>query len=158
MIPDMRRSRDERDAGFSLVEVVITIVLIGIVIVPLMSAVITSIRVSAISHSAAQAETALVNAADRVNRAPSGRCDYGPYARAAVQSQGWPPGNAVVEHAYWEANPDGDPFTNDGTWVAQACPSGVVNPPSNIVQRVTITVTSPDGRAQRTTEVVKSDV
>jgi prepilin-type N-terminal cleavage/methylation domain-containing protein len=150
------RRRD--DGGYTLVEVLVTIVLMTVVVVPVIEAVITSIRVSSTSRSAAQVETALINAADRVNRAPSGQCDYGRYARAAVQSQGWAADRATVTHAYFDPNPDADPLTADGVWVLQPCPSGVPSPPSNLVQRVIITVASPDGSVRRSTEVVKSDV
>ena len=52
-----------------------TITLMAVVIVPIMSAVAMSIKSSSQGRSAAQVETALVNAADRVNRADM-KCDY----------------------------------------------------------------------------------
>ena len=55
--------------GFSLVEVVIALALMGTVSIAALSAVTTSIKTSSVSRSAAEVETALVNAADRVNRA-----------------------------------------------------------------------------------------
>ena len=101
------RIRTGRDRGFSIVEVIVTITLMAVVIVPIMSAVATSIKVSSIGRSAAQVETALVNAADRVNRA-SMACDYTIYAQAAVQSQGWQPGQATVTHAVLRARSDAE--------------------------------------------------
>ena len=72
----MRRShnatngRGDPDSGFSLVEIVIAIVLMATVVVAILNAVSTSVKASSVSRSAAQVETAVVNAADRVNRAP----------------------------------------------------------------------------------------
>ena len=96
---DDASTRNDRDRGFSLVEVVVTLALAAMLVIPLTSAVFTATSVSSVARSAAQVETALVNAADRVNRAPS-RCDYTIYAQAAVQTQGWQPDRAsvVVEH------------------------------------------------------------
>ena len=49
-----------------------TITLMAVVLVPIMSAVAASVKSSSQGRSAAQVETALVNAADRVNRAEHG--------------------------------------------------------------------------------------
>jgi hypothetical protein len=148
------RSSDE---GFSLVEVVIVVMLMGIVIVAVMSAVITSIATSAITRSGARVETVIVNAADRVNRAPKS-CDYSAYAQAAVQTEGWAASAAVVTQEYY--TPAVAP-TSPGIWTAgstssPACPGGALT--DLLVQRVTIRINSPDGRVHRSVQVVKSDV
>lgn len=152
----MVRGRRSGDGGFTLVEVVIAVVLMGTVSVAALSAVVTSITTSSVSRSAAEVETAIVNAADRVNRAKKS-CDYTIYAQAAVQIEGWPASSAVVTHQYYV--PSGDP-TVEGQWVegpptAPACP-GVKT--DLLVQRVTIQISDPDGNLQRSIEVVKSDV
>jgi hypothetical protein len=110
-----------------------------------------------VSRSAAQVETAVVNAADRVNRAPK-RCDYTIYAQAAVQTEGWEPDRATVTHEYYVPGSDA---TVQGTWQtgaagAPGCPGPA--PTDLLVQRVTISITSPDGKVRRNIEVVKSDV
>src|SRR5215510_8205545 len=92
--------RATRDGGFSFVETVVTVVLIAMVILPIMSAVLASAKVSTVSRSAAQAQTALVNAADRINRARLA-CDYTLYAQAAVQTEGWNPDRASVHQEYY---------------------------------------------------------
>ena len=83
------------DQGFSVVELVVTIGILAVLIAPLMTAVIATIRASSTTRSLAQVQTVLQNAADRVNRAPKG-CDYTIYAQAAAQSQGWSAGQATV--------------------------------------------------------------
>ncbi|HRE01313.1 MAG TPA: hypothetical protein PLV68_08430, partial [Ilumatobacteraceae bacterium] len=75
------------------------IVLVAIVVVPLLDTVIASVRASSAAGSKANVETALRNAADRVNRAP-GSCNYTIYAQAAVQANGWDANRATVEHLH----------------------------------------------------------
>lgn len=138
-----------RDRGFSFVEVVVTIVLMGLVVLPILAAVRGSIRASTVSRDAAEVETVLVNAVDRVNRAPR-ECDLTAYVEAAVESHGWEASAADVEHRYlnssgaWQTDPSGT-----------ACPGGAFQ--NGIVQRIDITITSPENEISRTLEVVKSD-
>jgi prepilin-type N-terminal cleavage/methylation domain-containing protein len=150
-------TRRRRSRGFSLIEVVVTITLMAVVIVPILVAVATSVKASSQTRSAAQVETALVNAADRINRAPM-KCSYEIYAEAAVQSQGWDRNRASLTYAYYvpEALP-GIP----GHWANavdfKACEIADTTT-EKLVQRVTITITSPDGDIHRVIEVVKSRV
>lgn len=152
-----RRAHTSRDGGFSLTEVVIAIALIGIVVLGMLEAVSASVSASSVGRAAAQVETAVVNAADRVNRAPK-TCDYTIYAQAAVQTQGWDPSMASVEHEYYVPGADA---ATEGTWELgatehPACPGP--DTPDLLVQRVTITISSPEADVRRTIEVVKSDV
>jgi type II secretory pathway pseudopilin PulG len=145
-----------RDAGYSLIEVVIAIMLMGTITIASLQAVTTSIKTSSVSRSAAQVETAIVNASDRVNRAKKS-CDYTIYAQAAVLTEGWPATSAAVTQQYYV--PSGGP-TVAGQWLdgppsAPACPGAKTD---LLVQRVTIKITSPDGKVRRSIQVVKSDV
>ena len=147
----------ERDRGLTLIEIVIAITLMAVVVGAILSAVATTISASATSRSAAQVETALVNAADRVNRAPK-RCDYTIYAQAAAQTQGWDPSTVSLTHQYYIPGADA---SSTGSWAvgtpdAPGC-SGAA-PTDLLVQRVTIELTSPDGEIHRSIQVVKSDV
>ena len=154
------RTRARRDRGFSLIEVVVTITLMAVVLVPIMTAVATSVRASSQRRSAAQVETALVNAADRVNRAGQ-KCDYEIFVDAAVQAQGWDKSLAKATYAWYQpaayvagANPAlGGSWSTDG----HACEIPDT-PTEKLVQRVTISITSPDGDVHREIQVVKSRV
>lgn len=146
-----------RDEGVSLVEVVISIVLMGTLIVAILNAVTTSIRTSSVSRDAAQVETVVVNAADRINRAPV-RCDingYTEYAVAAVRSQGWWTNEgefaqaADVRHEFY------DPSVSP-PWREGVCPADDFG--KRVIQRVSVTITSPHESVSRTIQVVKSDV
>ncbi len=148
-----RRKRRGNDGGFSLTEIVMTISVLSIVVVPTLTSVISAIRAGSLNDDLASVHTVLLNAADRVNRAPKS-CDYTLYAQAAAQTQGWDASTATVvqQHFVPGANP-----TVQGTWAPLACASGTTPPPL-AVQLVTITISSPDGAVHKTMQVVKSDV
>ena len=160
-IRNRERHRDEsterRDSGVTLIEMVIAIVLMGTVVVAILNATSTSIRTSSVSRDAAQVETVVVNAADRINRAPI-TCElrgYQEYAVAAVRSQGWWTNEgefaqaADVRHEFY------DPAASP-PWREGVCP--VDDFGKRLIQRVTVTITSPKETVSRTIQVVKSDV
>jgi type II secretory pathway pseudopilin PulG len=147
-----RRRASGRDDGFSVVEVVVTIVIMATVMVPILTAVISTIRASSNTRALAQLETVIQNASDRVNRAPTG-CGYRLYAEAAARTQGWDASTVVVVEQHYV--PGATPSAG-GTWVANACDGPSVT--ALLVQLVSITITSPDSGAKKTIEVVKSEV
>ena len=156
-VPDKPGHRGRRDGGFSIVEIIVSIVLMGTVVVAILNAVGVSVKASSTSRSAAQVETAIVNAADRVNRAPQS-CDYTIYAQAAVQIEGWPKENASVTQQYYVPGANAKVA---GTWATGApgyegCDGVVAS--KLLVQKVTVSIVSPDGKVRRSIEVVKSNV
>ena len=142
------------DDGFSLVEVVITIVLIGIVVIPLLIASASSITASSRTREASETETVLQNAADRLNRAPV-TCDYQAYVEAAVKAKGWDPSLASVTYEYYQPGSTVLAAT-PGAWLTGACP--VNGRTAMMIQRVTITVQSPTHLVKQTIRVIKNDV
>lgn len=145
------------DRGASLIEIVIAVSLLGVVVAAILTATATGIKVSSVDRAAAQVETAIVNASDRVNRAPK-RCDYTIYAQAAVQTQGWDANRVSLVQEYYVPGPNAG---TSGTWHtggpgAPACPGPA--PDDLLVQRVTLSITSPNGDVRRSIQVVKSDV
>jgi type II secretory pathway pseudopilin PulG len=140
------------DSGFSVVEVVMSIVIMSLVLVPSLNAVFSNVRASQIVRESAQVETVLQNALDRVNRAPK-RCDYTIYAQAAAQTEGWQATQATVE--VWHYVPGPNPGVA-GTWASGGCVGST--PTDLLVQKVAVTVTGPSGSVQRRIEMVKSDV
>jgi prepilin-type N-terminal cleavage/methylation domain-containing protein len=154
---DDRVDAAERDQGFSFVEILMTIVLMGIVLVPLMNATITAVKASSTSRRVAELQTVLLNAADRVNRA-NVQCSYLVYVQAAAQTKGWPPEQASATYEYYEP---GASATVPGTWKVGPTDSpgcSGATPTLNLVQRVTITMKSPESNISRSIQVVKSDV
>ena len=128
------------------------VVLMGIVLLPIMNASIMAVKASSSSRRVAELQTVLLNAADRVNRSAV-KCDYTVYVQAAAQTKGWAPDQASATYEHYLPGPTADV---PGTWQAGACIGAV--PTLNLVQRVTITMTSPETNLSRTIQVVKSDV
>lgn len=143
-----------RDEGFSLVEVLCAVTLMGVIVVPTLDAVIGVITTSARATRNAHVETVVQNAADRVTRAPR-ECDYTIYAEAAVRSEGWEANTVSLQQLHWE--PGSTPAAA-GSWVSGACLPGASTPADLLVQKIVITVSEPTSRTSgsRTMEVVKS--
>ncbi len=149
-------ARRRRDGGFTFTETVVTVVLLGVVIVPILAAVRAAIRTSSVADAAAQVETVLVNAADRVQRAPNvdtDACDFAAYAQAAAVSTGWDASTVSVRQQYLDAGQ-----WKEGPASGPACPDTGNPADGRLAKRITITVSSPDDRVTRTIQVVKSDV
>jgi prepilin-type N-terminal cleavage/methylation domain-containing protein len=155
------------DDGFSLVEVIIAIVLMGSVILALINATFTSVKASSSARESAEIQTVLQNAADRVNRADPG-CDYLLAVQAAAVSKGWQASQATATYQYYMPGVDAL-ASHPGTWTpatpgpasADACPisvtAGVPVRTARLIQLVTISITDTNGQ-QRTIQVVKSDI
>lgn len=138
-----------RDHGATLTEIMVSIALIGVLVAALLGAVQASIRSSSVAFAGAEVETVLLNASDRISRAPQ-LCDYEAYVDAAALAEGWDISTTSVTVELLVAN-TGSP----SDWQPQACPADVS--PFD-VQRLTITATNPGGGTTRTLTVVKSDV
>lgn len=143
-----------RDSGATFVEVLVTIVLLGMVVLGILAATRTQVVASKTSREAARVESALLSAAERVERASRSEgytCDLsGPVYAAAQLKLG-----VSAAEAPTFATLDYEHLTATG-WVAGACPGGVYQ--ANLVQRVGITMISPDTGLTRRLEVLKGDV
>ena len=149
-------------AGFSLVEVVVTITLMAVVLVPIMTAVATSVEGIV---AAAECRPGRDGVGQRRRPRQSGRaerCDYEIFVDAAVQghragTRVWPrPRTCGTRRA--ASQPGANPALG-GSWRHRW--EGVRDPAAHneqIVKRVTISITSPDGDIYREIQVVKSRV
>lgn len=148
------RRSPRRDAGVTFVEVLVTIILLGTVVLGILTATRTSIVASRTAADAAVVESALLSAAERVERATRDEgytCDLsGPIYAAAQLQLGVDAGDAP---AYTQIAYE---HLTAGGWQDGACPDGGYQ--LNLVQRVRITMTSPATGLSRTLEVVKGDV
>lgn len=151
-VTQSRRST-RRDRGFSFVEVLVTIVLLGTMVIAILTATRAQITSSRTSREAAQVESALLAAAERVERAPRGdfECDLSGPVYAAAQLE---LGVSDVEAPTY-ALLDYEHLTALG-WVPGACPGGVYQ--LGLVQRIGITMIHPESGLTRKLEVLKGDV
>jgi Tfp pilus assembly protein PilV len=140
---------ESRDGGYSFVETVVAMVLMGVVVLAILTAVQTSVRASSISFEATKLETVLKNAADRVERAKA-NCDYDGYVQAAAIESGW--ADSAIASSTENLV---DHNNNNADW--SSTPSTCAISASD-VQRVTISATSPQHNISRTIVVVRSDI
>ena len=175
---DWRRPR-RGDRGFTLIEVLVSIVLMGTVITVILSAILTLIRVSTSSNDAAKVEAVLTSAADRLAGWAYLSCPeandngYEVIVSAAADDVNLVKlfGGNIKGIQYWDpllgARADAalDPSPADGGWAdtnglvgSDGCGEDVSFTTTRTLQLVTIEVRSPDGAIVRQLEVVKSNV
>lgn len=174
------RGRSRRgDRGFTLTEVLVSIVLMGTVITVILTAILTLIRVSSSSNDAAKVEAVLTSAADRLAGWAYLSCPeandtgYDVIVSAAADDVHWTHENAIIIKTirYWDpllgapADAATDPNPADGGWAdtnalvgSDGCGEDVNFTTTRTLQQVTIEARSPDGAIVRQLEVVKSNV
>jgi prepilin-type N-terminal cleavage/methylation domain-containing protein len=154
----MRRPAIHRDEGFSLAEILVTIVIVGITFTAILGGLMTSIRVSDLQRAEATADAVARSAAELVKdsiKNPYVNCaGAGAYSLVGLTPQ---PGYsaAIVSVEYW----DGAAPAATGTYtlashIQSACPaSGDTG-----LQRITIVATSSDGQAAETVQIMKRKI
>ena len=139
------REKSSRDDGNTFIETVVAVTLATIVILPLLAAVMASVRSSTTAYDAAKVETALIDVADQVT-AVAFNC--GGYSADVGLPLGW---GLTVETKHLVAGS----VTSNASWSSPAC--DITDPATTDLQLVTLTVTDPDLGITRTMEVVKTD-
>ena len=151
----MRRHDIRCDAGFSLVEIVITIAIVGVTFSAILGGLFASITVSALQRKEATADTVARSAAEVVKDS-----DHNPYSNCAsaghysLTGLSVPSGFsvAITKVEYWDGN--GLPVTPGYAVGFQSnCPSQ-----DHGIQRITIAASSSDGQATETVQVIKRRV
>jgi prepilin-type N-terminal cleavage/methylation domain-containing protein len=140
-----------RDDGFSLVEVIMAVFLLGTAAIGTLNTLVVAMRSSEAhrQHSAAQAW--LQNASDAINAVPRMPCTYGEasmrsfylgVARAVPAPNDWSSNQISIERAveFW-----------NGTDYGSICYEDI----GLRLQKITLTVTSPDGEIIKQLEMVK---
>jgi prepilin-type N-terminal cleavage/methylation domain-containing protein len=146
------RGRLRGDAGVTLVELLVTVVILGVVFVAILGGMATGMVVSDLHRKQATAETIIRSYAEAVKPAPYTVCaGTAAYAASAVGYSvpaGLRPTYAVSVAAvrYWQ------PGGSTGSFVSSlgSCPGS-----DNNLQSVTLRVVSTDGRDAETMQVVK---
>lgn len=154
----MRRPAVHRDEGFSLAEILVTIVIVGITFTAILGGLMTSIRVSDLQRTEATADAVARSAAELVKdsiKTPYVNCaGAGAYSLVGLTPQ---PGYsaAITSVEYWNgAAPAATGTYTLASHIQSACPaSGDTG-----LQRITIVATSSDGQAAETVQIMKRKV
>lgn len=136
----------EDESGFSLVEILITVVIVGIAFAAILGGMVTSIVVSDVHRKQASTDALVRSAAEAVKDlsvAYVSCANAGDYASALPAA---PSGYAVSISSveYWDGT------STDPVGFSGSCPS-----PDRGVQRVTLVATSSDGGATETVQILK---
>lgn len=145
------RVRLDSEAGFSLAEVLVTVVIVGITFAAVLGGLVTAITVSDYHRKQATADALARDSAEWVKNSVS--TVYEPCASTGSYSlsgitlpSGYTATVSGVE--YWDGiGPTGSAY--NPTFVG-TCPS-----PDKGLQRITITTSSSDGRATETVQITK---
>jgi hypothetical protein len=162
----MRGERTEQvttDEGNSFIEILISIALMGTVVVTLLYAMETTIRLSKISDDQAKVESVIGSAADRVANFAYKPCPgfdgddrYLSIAQAAAPAVGWTGSTVTIDEVrFWD--PDTQSWEPSNGLDETLCNSSISLTDSRTLQKVRIRVTSPGGSHSRTTDVVKAN-
>lgn len=153
-----------RDAGFSLVENVVAVVLLGFIASAILVGMWTVIRVSSFSDDQAKVVSVLGSASDRVANFDYDPCPvtadgeniYEGIAKGAAGAVDWVTSSVTVtEMRYWQP---GTGWTTENGLAGGSCNPGSGLSDSRTMQKVTLTVTAPSGKYARSVEVVKTPV
>ena len=152
------------EQGFTLLEVSVATVLLGVSSLVILGGLFSVVRASKVNSDQAKLEAVLGNASDRLSSwtyvpcpPASGAGSYLDVVQAASTSVGWPTSTVSIANvSYW------DPTT--GTWTASnnasgvGCNTSVTATSPRTLQRITIRVQTPTGGYSRQLEVVKNNV
>jgi prepilin-type N-terminal cleavage/methylation domain-containing protein len=143
------------DDGFSLAELLITIVLVSITFVAILTGLTTTIRLSAVHRTQSTTDAVVRSAAEWVKdsaQTPYRATCNGP-SMYSLSGLAVPPGYSVTisQVQYWDGAPAASGTYNLSSHMVNACPGGT----DQGLQRITIAATSANGQASETVQVMK---
>ncbi len=162
-------------AGFTLVEVLVSVVILGITFGAVLGGMATSIRTSDLHRQQAQVQAVLASAVEKVKSPETARLPCGENTNAAIvaayqtaaqsiaptadaNNRAWPASKIeVVSVLYSDGNGSFGTTCYDSTAYEVSVVGGTVGEKRRLLtlQQVTIKVTHPDGRADRTLVFIK---
>jgi type II secretory pathway pseudopilin PulG len=158
-------SSSDRDRGASMIEILISVLLMGIAVSTILPALWVSVRASQTSDSQAEVMAVLSDAANRLSRSGWVICPendatggYETQVDAAASEKGWGPDAVeITAISYWD--PTTQVWATTNALEAGGCsgPDDSLTPDQTL-QRVIVTAATPDGRFTRTIEVILGDM
>jgi prepilin-type N-terminal cleavage/methylation domain-containing protein len=158
------RTRSKRDGGYSLPEILVSLVLMGTLMSAVMAGMFTIINASTISDNEAELDAVLGAAADALGDTLFEACPdngdenaYLQFAQTGALAVGWPAESVQIEKTlYWDPYAD-DWSISSGLTLGQ-CDAAVWLSSAKTMQKLVIVATTPDQVDSRRLEVVITDI
>lgn len=156
------RDRYSEDGGYTLVEMLVAIMLMGSIVLAIMGGMWAVVRASAQNDERAKLGAVLGAAGDGISNYRYIACPeidegYEEFAQKAAAAVGWPLDSvSIVDYQYW--NPDTESWDNTNSIQGADCNPNVGLTTSKTLQKLTIQASAPGGGYSETIDIVKSDI
>jgi type II secretory pathway pseudopilin PulG len=160
---DGRRGRADR--GYTLIEQLIGIALMGTIVMAIMGGMWAVVRVSVMNDERAKVQAIIGGAGDRLTNYAHVKCPeqdtlntYLNEVRAAADTVGWPHSTVeITDYRYF--HPDTGTWEDTYSWQSSDCTTNpVFLTREKTIQKITITVTAPNGGYSQSIDIVKADI
>jgi len=156
------RLEERPDRGYTLVEILVSIVLMGTIVLSIMTGMWTVIRVSRQNDDRAKVQAVIGSAADRIANyqyvaCPEDANTYQVIGEVAASVVGWEATSVeIIRYQFWD--PDIGSWADNNSIQGADCNQSVGLTTSKTLQKMTVRVTSPGAGYSSTLDVVKSDI
>ena len=153
---------DIRDGGYTLVEMLIAIILMGSIVLSIMGGMWAVVRASNQNDERAKVQAVLGAAGDGISNyryiaCPEEDGGYEEFGQKAAAAVGWPLESVeITNYQYW--NPDIDGWAESNSIQGTDCNPNVGLTTSKTLQKLTIQATAPGGGYSTTIDIVKADI
>lgn len=150
------------DRGYTLVEMLVAIVLMGTIVLAIMGGMWAVVRASSQNDQRAKVQAVLGAAGDGISNYRYISCPevdegYEPFGQKAAAAVGWPLDSVeIVAYRYW--NPDTESWDENNSVQGDECNPNVTLTTSKTLQKLTIRAEAPGGGYSATIDIVKADI